>query len=559
MANPTSRRKSLFVPEVPGVRVKVTVPTLELTKFVNLDPLAAVWEVQKKILEKFGLTPTEGLYFGIFLETEDDSSQAVYLQPQSIFNSAIGFDSPTAVLNLRFKERIYKSTSEAKKHRNNKKKADLQKKLIDCVCKNNVSKVLDILEKGLDPNFHTETGDTPLARAVVNNQTDMMKALAKGGAYLDLHNVDGQSVLHKAAAVGAIPSMKMLLSLGMWVGLPNVEGQTATVTAIKSNQIGSIGILLDNNVPLEVVGNGNLTELHLACYKGQATSVRRLLKHGAVINALDLQGGTSLHICASRNQVECAKVLLEAGIDTGVINYAGQTAYKMALVLQSTSTANMITAFGGDAERSDGAALQATEHSADIVHKGSKLKQQTVKARAFATFSFMSEDEKLLSFNAGDIISILDKESSYLTYGYWYGCLGDGQTGLFPYKLVYELVHPTVSTRDIEQYILLQRTGLAVVHLPEMNSQGHSVSPVKKVRPSPPEPLYEEVGIEKDYSQLNTVSYLGPSPPKPPPRELESDEVIDDRRPSTFQTISFSREVGSRMSIRPLSMAAIEV
>ena len=75
----------------------------------------------------------------------------------------------------------------------------------DAVCRNNLTKVEDLLRKGFDPNFHDEdTRESPLTQAAGSDYQDMTVLLVRFGAHFDFRAKSGFTAIHKAAVAGKL-------------------------------------------------------------------------------------------------------------------------------------------------------------------------------------------------------------------------------------------------------------------------------------------------------------------------------------------------------------------
>ena len=64
-------------------------------------------------------------------------------------------------------------------------------------------KVQEALQKGLDPNFVSDAGETPLMMAVVQDDPQMIMMLVKqGGSFLDYRTPDWKTPVHRAVILG---------------------------------------------------------------------------------------------------------------------------------------------------------------------------------------------------------------------------------------------------------------------------------------------------------------------------------------------------------------------
>jgi hypothetical protein len=114
-----------------------------------------------------------------------------------------------------------------------------QRALWDAVIARNVTKVMDLIKKGVDVNrldtrAHTAgpNGRRPLNYAALNNDTAMLTALLEAGATINLANRSGFTPLHHAGEAGAREAAALLIAQGANPTLRNKRNQTPIDTAI---------------------------------------------------------------------------------------------------------------------------------------------------------------------------------------------------------------------------------------------------------------------------------------------------------------------------------------
>ncbi len=64
----------------------------------------------------------------------------------------------------------------------------------------------DLLDKGLDPNFNADSGESPLTYAALNDMSDVIGLLVQNGAFIDFRATDWKTPLHKAVIGGHVRS-----------------------------------------------------------------------------------------------------------------------------------------------------------------------------------------------------------------------------------------------------------------------------------------------------------------------------------------------------------------
>lgn len=129
---------------------------------------------------------------------------------------------------------------------------------------NQLSKVNRFLEKGLDPNFHSDLGETPLTIAAsLADPRSMIMTLYNGGAHLDFRSRDTLTPMHKSAMIGNDKALKTLLELGAFAEVR--DGRMLTplfYSVINSSSVQSIEYLLFNGSTIGIKDDNNWQEIH---------------------------------------------------------------------------------------------------------------------------------------------------------------------------------------------------------------------------------------------------------------------------------------------------------
>lgn len=209
---------------------------------------------------------------------------------------------------------------------------------------NQIQKVARYLEKGLDPNFHSDLGETPLTLAVsLCEPRNMIMTLYNGGAHLDFRSRDTLTPMHKAAIIGNDKALKTLLELGAFAEVRDGRMLTPLYYSIlNSSSIQSIEYLLFNGSTIGIKDDNNWQEIHHACKLGLSQHLDHLIYYGCDINAKNNSGNTPLHVCAIHNQENCARILLFRGCNRNERNLANQTAYDSAVIAGNQLIADLI-------------------------------------------------------------------------------------------------------------------------------------------------------------------------------------------------------------------------
>ncbi|KAJ8026613.1 Transient receptor potential cation channel subfamily A member 1-like [Holothuria leucospilota] len=166
---------------------------------------------------------------------------------------------------------------------------------------NHVEIVKILLEKGVDPNSHTEHKANPLHFAArywrpikcvdINSnespgleqeEENMIIVLQKAGSDVNHTDKDGMTPLHHAA--------------------------------IHGNDVAAYELLKCDNIRIEIQDKQNMTPLHVACTHGSTKIVSLLIDKGADICCKDDERNTPLHLACLSGYADIVKLLFSAGV-----------------------------------------------------------------------------------------------------------------------------------------------------------------------------------------------------------------------------------------------------
>lgn len=156
-------------------------------------------------------------------------------------------------------------------------------KLYKAVESADINKVIELLDKGEDPNEYSNNGLFPLWRATTDNQFEISKLLIEKGA-----NVN----------------QKSLVSPGF---------SSSIVGPCQDGNLALVKLLIENGVDLETKEFRDFTPIRIAARNGHFNIVKYLAVQGAKIDARALDGATPLEHAASKGHFEIVKYLIEKG------------------------------------------------------------------------------------------------------------------------------------------------------------------------------------------------------------------------------------------------------
>ncbi|KAJ3108866.1 hypothetical protein HDU97_010138 [Phlyctochytrium planicorne] len=336
---PTQPQPTSVAP--PPQFVRVSVPSIGVQKALRANPNDLIWSIKKQVCEKVASDLKDALNHGLFLPASG-GKLGKFLDEKREWG---GYQMESNCL-LEFvpKRRIFNGTVDSDAMSTPKN----QKRFLEDVQKGNVDKVKERGSKGMDPNFWSETGETPLSIAIVQNDKDMITALVENGAFLDFRmneSFQWKTPLHLASSSNKSIAVQTLLSYGAWPNCPDLMGLTPLYYASSLGYSECVERLLMARAETEVFDESGKGPLHQACMNNHEAVVALLVDFGANLSAVNVAGNTPLHVAAARNATECLRWLLMRGGDREKGNKSGQTALQVASLSGSNEAMEVIKGF----------------------------------------------------------------------------------------------------------------------------------------------------------------------------------------------------------------------
>lgn len=167
--------------------------------------------------------------------------------------------------------------------------------LLKAVYNNDVSFVRFLLEKGADPNLPDDRGETPLITAVYGFSLESISVLldAKADPYLETKSGVSPAVL--AADLCSLPILKILKNAGVDFNRPTKKGFLPIYTATAKCNRKLLEFLIDSGSTIESPTAGGITPLmHSIRYKN-LDAIRLFMEKGVSVSSVDKHGRDALY------------------------------------------------------------------------------------------------------------------------------------------------------------------------------------------------------------------------------------------------------------------------
>lgn len=174
-----------------------------------------------------------------------------------------------------------------------------------------LSKVRELIEKGVNVNAKSDDDATPLLGACQNGHIDIVKLLLDKGADINTKAKYGSTALLLSSMNGHITVVKALIEKVADVNVKAKNGWTPLMIASQNGHVRVVETLLNKGANVNAQLNNGGTALILASQNGHIAVVRLLLDKGADVNASG-DYGTALMIASKKGYSDIVQ-LLEQG------------------------------------------------------------------------------------------------------------------------------------------------------------------------------------------------------------------------------------------------------
>ncbi|KAM9837687.1 SH3 and multiple ankyrin repeat domains protein 1-like [Aulostomus maculatus] len=326
---------------------RVGIPDIKQTRCLQFDQDCTVWNAKQQIICSLSESLWDAYNYGLFQPAGEGRDAKFLEEERALRDYSQSFEKGVPYLEFRYKTRVYKQTNLDEKALSKLSTKASLKKFMDYTQNGTVEKMVKVLDKGLDPNFHDpDSGETPLTVAAQSGAAvEGIRVLVQGGAHLDFRSRDGLTAMHKAVRVHNHAGLLALLSLGASPDYKDRCGLTPLYhTVLTGGDTSCCETLLYYRAKLGTRDeNGwdeshqhrdeeefGMEEIHKACQNGFAQHLEHLLFYGADVTSQNASGNSALHISALYNKESCVRVLLYRGANKEAKNKHGQTPFQLA-------------------------------------------------------------------------------------------------------------------------------------------------------------------------------------------------------------------------------------
>ncbi|KAI3386428.1 hypothetical protein SNEBB_000935 [Seison nebaliae] len=284
--------------------INLCVVTTTWKKMFKFPSDRLIWTIKKDVIESCPPNVSDPYNMGLYLPPSNGRAGKFLDEARLLNNYPLqSNESPFVILEFKYKRRIYKilNINETKiKSLHTEKNLC---KFLHNIKSQNVNKVLKLLNKGLDPNFHSvDTKDTPLTLAIhqwseSNNQIEIHSQNTN-----EIHKINNSSTSDYSSNISQLSS-----NFSSFSSLPP-KGQNEK----KFSRVNSaLNTTLRRN-------NTNYTQRVNNRVEAFKQIVLMLVEHGAHLDYRTMTSLTPLHVAVQRNNLAAVKILLSLGASPNV-------------------------------------------------------------------------------------------------------------------------------------------------------------------------------------------------------------------------------------------------
>lgn len=218
---------------------------------------------------------------------------------------------------------------------------------VSAILAEDIEKVSQFLEKGIDVNIRNNLDQSALSAAVNTGNVTLIEMLLKAGANPNSPSKRQQPPpLLRAVASNNIAVARLLLNYQANINVVDENGWSPLFHTIENNNVLMMLNLIKLGANVNQVDNFSSTPLLTAIQKNNAEITYILLQNGANINVRDFSGATPLLTAVLGQRYKIVQILLESGANAREMAPNGTPVLHIALEKNYTAIANLLLAHG---------------------------------------------------------------------------------------------------------------------------------------------------------------------------------------------------------------------
>lgn len=212
------------------------------------------------------------------------------------------------------------------------KNKDINEELLLAINNCSISKILELINRGVDVNGRDDKGNSALMLAAKEGHRGVVKTLIwNGAADINYKNYYGNTALMIASEYGNKEVVKLLIKVEADVNEKNCSGWSPLMMVSASNGcLETARLLIEYGANVNYKDNINRSILNVASANGYLEMMELLIEKRANLNHQDDLGFTPLISALNMSKICAARLLIESGANINIKDTFGNTALKIA-------------------------------------------------------------------------------------------------------------------------------------------------------------------------------------------------------------------------------------
>jgi ankyrin repeat protein len=206
----------------------------------------------------------------------------------------------------------------------------MEAELFDAVEANNLSKVKQLIDLGVNVNIKDKYENTPLIKAAVLSYKNLVELLLINGADINEVDFDNETALMNVCRKGDSEIAKLLIMYGADLNFQSGERDyTALMLAIKYGNIETVKILVDNGAKDNMINNYDESAMVMA-YRYKKDALKYMIEKGLNLN--NDYSSVLIYACETEDKENIATIeyLIDKGADVNHEDKFGRTPINVA-------------------------------------------------------------------------------------------------------------------------------------------------------------------------------------------------------------------------------------
>jgi ankyrin repeat protein len=222
----------------------------------------------------------------------------------------------------------------------------MSKELFDAIESNDLAKIQELIEAGINLEIKNLQDNTPLLYAIKKKRTEIATLLIEKGADVNAKDSNGDTPLIVASQKGNKEIVSLLIEKVIDINAKNDFEYTPLITAIENGRTEIVALLIEKGVDVND-GNGRIPIL-AASHSGHTDVAALLIEKGADVNVRSFFGYTPLRIALEEGHTDLAALLIEKGANVNDKYKEGYQPLIIALEEGHTDLAALLIEKGAD-------------------------------------------------------------------------------------------------------------------------------------------------------------------------------------------------------------------